>query len=244
MKCALFILLLGCLLLAPAPSHATDFVVGINDTEENARDNPEIRNLLQETFRRMGVKMRIVYLPLSRSLLDVSQGDVDGVAAHFKVEVEEFDNLVTVPQPMARISYGVFSNAKIGTVKSWDDLAGRTLGIVRGDLPPRIEAMKRGIRIYDLNNGGNGFRMLQAGRLDAMVYEKNFGILHLREAVLDKVVESPLNLEGYTYFVLHERHADLAPKMARAFRDMLRDGSYALLLGRFNALTPPITAED
>lgn len=232
-------LVLCCLLLAPAAARAADFVVGINATEE-AQVNLEIKNLLNDAFGRLGMKARIVSLPLARSLRDASNGEVDGVAAHFKVEVAEFDNLVMVPQPMARITYGFFSNANIRPVRSWEDITGRTLGIVRGDLPPLIEALKRGIRVYELNHGDTGFRMLQAGRLDVMVYEKSYGELHVREAALDNILVSPLSLAGYTYFVLNDKHAALAPELARVFREMLRDGSYARHMGKYKTLIPEI----
>lgn len=238
MRCACIQLFLLVLLLCPA--YAEAFTVGINDTEENGGESPEVRNMLREAFDRLGMEVEFVSLPLSRSLLDLSQGDVDGVAAHFMAEVEEFDNLVVAPQPMARINYSVFSNAGSGPVHSWDDLQGKTVGIVRGDLPPLVEALKRGIRVYELNNGGTGFRMVQAGRLDAIIYEKQYGTLHIRERCLDDITASSLNLAGYTYFVLSEKHSPLAIPLARAFQAMLRDGSYKRLMGKFKALLPDI----
>ena len=201
----------------------------ISTSYKNLLSNPEksgmLDRIMDEAFHRIGLEAEIVFSTTEKSLVDVNAGLLDGELNRVAGMVEQFPNLLQVPEPNMTMHFVAFAkqdfkidgwesirNLYIGIVKGWKILEQNTTGFPHRSLVPSETEL---------------FTMLHKDRLDVALYSKLTGYAALEEMNYDELfhLEPPL-VSRKMYLYVHKSHAALVPKIADALRSMKDDGSY------------------
>ncbi|GFK93568.1 hypothetical protein NNJEOMEG_01402 [Fundidesulfovibrio magnetotacticus] len=198
-----------------------------------ARDDPPlfrqdglgmVDRLLREAFARAGVEARFVTLPSERSITEANAGTIDGDANRVEGVDRTYTNLVRVPESTVTWEFTVFTMEPGLHVTGWKGLAGCRVGYLVGW--KIIEERLKGLEAVGVARPRELFRLLAAGRVDAVIYQRLGGGLLLdelgipRSAVRAEVLE---RREMYVY--LNRRHEALVPRLAEALRSLKQDGT-------------------
>lgn len=230
--------LLFCLPLRPAPAAGEDFVVGIPEISGTGHRQAEAEALLREAYARIGVTVRFEYLPLLREYDSAARRRIDASAARTPLAAKGDPGLVLVETPLLRTTVVAYSLAPRAGLRTWDDLRGLKAGYLRGDRTSGAFLVGRTPDAYRFASLKAGFAALREKRLDVFVTHTTIVRLGgMGEAVRDLAASPPL-YDGFFHHALNLRHAELAPRLSGAFREMLDDGTSGRLMGRFRSLLP------
>lgn len=199
-------------------------------------------DLVREAFARMKRPVLIEVYPLNRGLKLLDAGVVDGFFS-IKKTPEREAKLVFVREPLFRQDY-VFFSRKDGRFRFDGDLAaiaGQTIGVLVSTSYGRRfdEAVLRGElpRVEVANSYESLFRMLAAGRFDAVICSRLVGFEFVRRTgtvgligVSGPVVETT---QSYLVFSPGPEHQLLAEAFGLALAQMKRDGTLSSLLARY-----------
>ena len=139
--------------------------------------------------------------------------------------------LVAVPEPMGRSDTFAFTTGAAIPLDGWDSLRPYRLCVVVGDLI----TMKRtkGMRRETTRDIASEFRMLQKGRCDVAIADGAAWLTIDQEHLgRFRMIETPIQSFPVFHY-LNRRHADLAPKLAQAFRDLHAEGFAQKLLAPY-----------
>src|SRR5471032_563157 len=153
-------------------------------------------------FQRLGRQVRIEQLAAER---------VAGLE-------QAYPNLVRVAEPVLRYQMMVFSRDAHFAVDGVASLRPYDVGIVNG-----WKILERTITgthaLLKLEDGRHLFSMLDKGRIDVAVIEKQQGLQLIRSLGLRGIeTEQPPLLEGDWFIYLNKKHAALAPLLAAELR--------------------------
>ena len=231
-----FLTLLGLLWLALASgarAEAPSLTISTNNTPQ---DRKVLALLSNEAFRRAGLTLKLDNNPSARSLDLANQGVVDGEGLRVAGLEQQYPNLVQVPERYTGISFVAFSrNASIKLDQGW------------GSLKPYRIAFINGWKLFEVNTADAQsvtkvdkveqlFQMLDADRVDLVLYTRNDGMAVLKRLGISNVVAlSPSLRDADMYLYLNKKHAAHVPRIAQALRDMKADGSYSSIMAQVAA---------
>lgn len=227
--------------LAPA---GQEYVIGIACINQQDCSLPELENIVQEAYDRIGRTADFRYLPFLRSLDEANTGILDGCAARTRIAAKGYSNLIQVPFPLLKHSHSAVTTKPGIKVKSLEDLEGYAVGIQRGNIAAIDLAEQAGHQVYLFNSLVGAFNMIEAGRLDMIVMDATVAEVMVQTVGLETYFISEPLAGVYTYHTLNKEHEELAPKLAFVFKEMLEDGTTKRLLGRFQALLPELPIES
>ncbi len=188
-----------------------------------------VDRLASEAFRRLGRDIEIVQLPAQRALEEANAGIVDGDLLRVAEITEAFPHLRRVPEKLLDFDFMAFTRRHPFTPAGWRSLAPYAVGIVAG-----WKILERNLRethsLATAEDTRQLMRLLANDRIDVAVSERWQGLQAIQDLRLDDVrqLEPPVKSREM-FLMLHERHADLVPRLAEALRAMRRDGTYARL---------------
>lgn len=231
-----FLTLLGLLWLALASgarAEAPSLTISTNNTPQ---DRKVLALLSNEAFRRAGLILKLDNNPSARSLDLANQGVVDGEGLRVAGLEQQYPNLVQVPERYTGISFVAFSrNASIKLDQGW------------GSLKPYRIAFINGWKLFEVNTADAQsvtkvdkveqlFQMLEADRVDLVLYTRNDGMAVLKRLGISNVVAlSPSLRDVDMYLYVNKKHAAHVPRIAQALRDMKADGSYSSIMAQVAA---------
>ena len=192
---------------------------------DNVPDQVVGAEILAAVYRRAGIAVTFVDLPAKRSLLESSEGRVDGEVQRILAVQDQYPSLIAVHPSFNFIEPTAFVTDADLQVDGWTSIAGRSIGIVRG-----VGSSERGTagmsRVEAVTTMEQLMQSLAAGRFDVAVNDRFSGLLVIRRLRLEHTVRplSPPLEHIPLYHFLHERHRDLIPKIERALRDMQASG--------------------
>jgi len=194
---------------------------------ENVPDQFLGGEILAAVYKRLGITMDFMDMPAKRSLLESSQGRVDGEVQRILAVQEQYPTLLAVQPSFTFIEPTAFvrNGASMRLDHGWKSLAPYSIGIVRG-----VGSSERGTQgmpaVQAVTTMENLMQSLDAGRFDVAVNDRFSGLLVIRRLGLDGKVQ-PLDppLEHIPlYHFLHERHRDLVAKVGQVIRSMQASG--------------------
>lgn len=199
---------------ADVPPYSTPAHTGISD------------RVLKEAFRRIGIPMRIVYLPSERALFNANEGIDDGNFARIK-EINFFlPNLVVVPESLLKFEFVVFSKYRSFKPDGWESLQPYNIGIVRGwkILEANITGAKS---LTKVKNEKLLFSLLASDKADMVVYDRMQGLCLLNNSGYQDihVLKPPLVVRDM-YLHLHNKYSHLVEPLAKTIREIKKDGTY------------------
>jgi len=221
------------LLFVGSGASAQDEVLFVGGAPHDTYQPRVIIPLLEEAFRRNGIRFSAESYPSPRALLMSNSGVADGELhrVHDFHEVSEgrYPNLIRVESQLMSIYLAVFSAKNRAEVASWDDLKGYIVGYRRGrqNTKKHLETVSDETLIKPQNTELGLFRMAAEGRVDYAVSE-SFAGQHLlqRNPELGGVKEVGKIKEARIYAYMNKKHAELAKKIGATLEDMKKDGTF------------------
>ena len=193
----------------------------------STREHTGFEDLLaKEIYRRIGIEIEITLLPAQRVLTNANAGIDDGIHARIGGLAERYPNLVQFEEPTMDVEYVAFSRRRDIEIAGWDSFRPYNVGIITGwkILEWNIKTAKSLTKVGTVEQL---FQILDAGRVDVVVYTRWGGLYEIRELALEdvRILEPPLAArEIFSY--LHKKHKHLIPRASAALREMKRDGTY------------------
>ena len=214
-----------------APACAADHpVLMLNDTNEppftTLAGDGFLDIILDEVFRRAGLRLKLVKVPAERALMNANAGIEDGDLSRIAGLEQDYPNLVRVPEKLIDWTFVAFTRHDTPAQANWGTLVSFAVGHVKGwkifekNLWPAT-------LVTTAENPGQLFAMLGKNRIDVALYERWMGYALAQQMNLTdvRVVEPPLAVREM-FIYLHQRHADKIPAIAAALQAIKAEGSY------------------
>lgn len=179
--------------------------------------------LVQEAYRRIGVRTRLLSLPYERSEYEANRGRiVDAELARTSEAETLFPNLVKIDVPLQPVTVTVFTSNPDLKVRSYADLQDLRIDTVRG---MQVVVSRLGNLPYtEVATIEQIFKRLESGRSDVAVLPGDVASIVLERMNIRGVYQLTPNLEELLlYHWLHLQHADLAEPLAKALRDVIEE---------------------
>lgn len=197
--------------------------------------------ILQELGRRIDREIRFQEMTAERSLMLVNAGVDDGECCRIPgVVLNEYPNLVLVPESVFRVQFVAFSKKAEHRIRNWGDLRPYSVATVNGwKILVKNIGRIRPARFTVLNDAEAMFKMLELDRIDIATLGRLSGLDVIRRLGLKdvRVLEPPL-AERDLFLLLHRRHAALLPPIRKALRDMKADGTLRRLIAELASPAP------
>lgn len=224
-----FVLVSTLLLMASSVCRAEVPVLTLNDTNEPPFTTDDGKGFLDavagETFRRAGVRLRLIKLPAERGLINANSGIDDGDLTRIAGLETQYPNLIRVPEKLVDWEFAAFGrNAALPAI--WDVLRSRPVGHIRG-WKIYEKQLVGAPSVVTSDDPAQLFRQLQLGRIEVALYERWLGLGIVQRMGLHGVAPlEPLLDKREMYIYLNKRHAALVPKLAQALRAIKAEGLY------------------
>ena len=223
--------------LAQAGGDAKPFFIGTSQEAETFLGRWQ-RRIYLEVFRRLGLTVEFRVMPMQRLTIASAQGAVDGEVARAGTYASQHPGLVRVDESLYDNDWALFSIDKGLRLGSLNDLSVRPLRVTyqRGIAvcEQALKAVVPADRLLDVGTDAQGFNMLRVGRSDlhctgdlnlpTLQALPEFRGVDISHRVLDGGA-NPL------FPIVQKRHAELAPRMAAALKQMKAEG----LIERYRA---------
>lgn len=219
-----------------------EYRIGMPCEVRNCDVSP-VGRVVEEAYRRIGVRVRFEVLPALRELDYANSGFLDGCLARTPGVAGAYPNLVQVPFPLLRDTIVACSVRDGIDVPDIEALQRYRVGILHGAHEVRLLCERAGVVPDYYNKLGNGLRMLREGRIDVMLEQRVPLENVAREAGVSVRFSVPLYL-GYRYHWLNRRSAGIADDLARVLREMTEDGTTRRLLGSYAGMAVAPEAVD
>ena len=184
--------------------------------------------ILRSIYGRLGMGVELIDVPAARALMLSSTGELDGEIHRVSGIDQQFPTLLQLNPAINYIEPSVFTSGPSFVVGGWGSIAGYSVGIVRG--VGSSEAGTSGMpNVHRANDLPSLMRMLEAGRLEIAVTDWFSGeVLSRRLGFNDRIraLRPPLQrIDIYHY--LHQRHRELAGRVAAVIAAMAASGELA-----------------
>ncbi|XYK81915.1 MAG: substrate-binding periplasmic protein [Labrenzia sp.] len=180
--------------------------------------------IMTQAYERLGIPVEIYPTSGNRSLVLSSSGKVDGELVRIGAVKDHYPTLVQVPVPNMELEGVVYVRAADKDRIAIEDLSTLRVGYLEGIV--QAEQFTQGFEnLWAAQSETETFRLLAAGRLDAVVSDQIDGALAIAELGLTNVVPLGRAFQVEPMFhYLHEKHAALAPQLASVLADMRGSG--------------------
>jgi len=194
-----------------------------------------------EACKRLGVNVQIIPLASARTLSNAEQALDDGNFLRIAGVEKKFPHLVRVPEPIIEVQFVIFSKNKELKTPNWESLKPYHVGYVRGWLIAE-EKIKGVHQVTVVENRTSLFKVLESNRIELAFAELYGGyyLMHTLNLPHLSIAQPPLATKEM-FLYLNKKHEKLVPKLAKALRDMKRDGSYDAIFKQ--TLTPYLPAK-
>jgi polar amino acid transport system substrate-binding protein len=177
--------------------------------------------VLEQAYKRLNIKMNIVYFPAARTLWLANNGTVDGEVARLAGVEKTYSNLLRVNVPVAIISMSVYTKARTNfTVQGWQSLTPYRIAYLRGIKV--IENKLQGLSAEGVTSHEQALMMLEHDRVDVVIADANQAFMILPTYPDIKMLTPPV-YSFPVYHYLNKKHADLVPKLEAVLQQMTDD---------------------
>lgn len=216
-------------LVAIPPAWAADKgEVRIAAVKDDADTEHTFEVVMREAYRRIGLPVRVEYLPALRGLAEANSGQADALLARLPVIEKDYPNVRRVPTSIGQMTFLAVTHKPSLRVRSWEDLRPLNIGIRRGYKIAEIKTA--GMKVNLVDNYASMFQMLVLNRLDVLVIREPglgatlqslqaAGTLTGAETFHSTVLEY---VPAFHY--LHANRADLIAPLDDALKAMTKEG--------------------
>ena len=182
--------------------------------------------IVAEIFKRIGLKGEVGFYESSARALTNANDNLDqGVVMRVRGLEKKYPNLVRVDEPLIRNDFVAYSRDLDLKTDSWESLKPYTVVYINGwviferNLSPSQQ-------YHTVKTPGQMFAMLEKDRVDLVLYERWQGLQNALDSGVQVVVHEPALASVNMYMYIHKDFAEVAPKIAKALREMKQDGTY------------------
>jgi len=175
--------------------------------------------LLRRAFGYAGYHLELVPLPAQRGLRAASGGEVDGEFLRRREDITAFPSLLAIEEPLRHVELWVWMRSDRQCPSSLQALPKLTMATVLSYNFTRTLPVSSGSKKFQTNSITSSLRVLMAGRVDYVVFDKR-GISHYKKVLpLDVKICFAKPLSSIDYFTfLHSKHRDKLPAITEALR--------------------------
>jgi len=182
--------------------------------------------VLEEAYSRLGVGLDVTRLPGDLALRRSSSGAADGEVHRIDGIAGAYPALVQVGIPINYIEVGVYSRDSELDPRSWLDLQGLEVGIVRGIIA--AERLTDRLEVRRVDTYQELIALLARGEVEVIVTPLINTEVALIEGALDHGIHMNGVMDTYLlYHYLHEEHIAVVPVVEAILKDMLVHGRIA-----------------
>ncbi|MDP3816808.1 ABC transporter substrate-binding protein [Pseudomonas sp.] len=216
-------------------------IITLTTGETHDQTTLVVDHIMTQAYARLGYRLQVVRLPWRRGLAQANAGAYDGELFRVMAVAAEFPNLEPVPTPVGAVEFYAFAQQPL-PLAGWSSLAPYRLGGEMG--VKHVEYHTRGMQISFTAKAEQLFLMLEAGRIEVAILEKNSARLALRELAARGALPAGLHALGLIdqvplHTFLHHKHAALLPKVDQALRELAAQGLIRRAWDESNADTAP-----
>lgn len=196
----------------------------------NVPDQQVGAEILTVAYGKLGIQLQFIDGPAKRSLLESSDGRLDGEVQRVLDVQNEYPTLLPIQVPINYIEPMAFTKRANFPVTSWDSLHPYKIGIVRG-----VGSSERGTagmpQVEPTSTMDQMMLLLNADRIDVAVNDLFSGVFVLRRLGLLDVIHPlfPALQHIELYHFLNERHRALVPQIEATLRQMKSSGELTSL---------------
>ena len=192
--------------------------------------------ILEEVYKRAEIPLEFVVMPTQRSLVQSSNGFIDGELVRIYSVGDLYPTLIRVPTPFTFFESTAFSVIPdVPQDKGWDALTDYRVGMVRGMKHAEI-GLRHIERVEEVNITQQLFDMLKFGRFDVVVTSKVSGLYFIKNSDLQSLYTLEPALQKHElYHYLHEKNKQYIPILDETIRTMQESGELIELKEEFTS---------
>lgn len=175
--------------------------------------------ILRQAFDIAGYQLELVPLPAQRGLRNAAAGELDGEFLRRRIDITDFTTLAAIDEPLRHVELWVWMKAERECPHSLQALPELTMASVLSYGFTKRLAVSSGSKKIQTNSVVSSLRVLQAGRVDYVLFDKQ-GISHYQQQLnlnVKTCFTQPLSSTDYFTF-LHSKHRDKLPALTAALR--------------------------
>ena len=183
---------------------------------------------LQEAFKRIGLKFKLVSPGSSQRALIMANEDGDGEVNRVpnikQIAPKDTGNLMQIPESINTFKFCVYTKGTVLSGNGYESLANLRNGLRVGT--KILEKNIPGERVI-LPDATRLFQMLYDGRLDTVVALSFVGDKIIKEnnySGITKITQPLVNVPAFSY--IHKKHQVLIPEIVQALKEMKADGTF------------------
>jgi PAS domain S-box-containing protein len=146
-------------------------------------------------------------------------------------KTEEREKIYDFSEPLLESYFSIFTNSNRMGITGLSSLKGLRVGVEKGGLPQQILEKDSQVILTTLPNFLEGFKMLNAGTIDAVVVDYRVGSYVIAENNLRniKVSGDPIS-SSFSFFAVKKGNSQLLHEINLALRSIKEDGTYQKIL--------------
>lgn len=185
--------------------------------------------LLREAYRRAGVEVVFVPLPLRRAPVMLRSGQLDGDFLRTPAFFDANPDLLRVEPALHQLAYWVHRRPPCGRQPQPADFSGLRVAYLRGAVA--VESQLQTAQLEAVSSPGDALLRLEQGRSEATVLAFTPAMLSAAQRAFPDLCHDRLPLLSLDFFhALAPQHAALRPRLSAAVRSMQQDGFSARTL--------------
>lgn len=180
--------------------------------------------ILRKAYQEIGVELKIIQVPLARSLVLANNGVLDGDISRISEIERNYDNLIKIPVPINHIDIRMFTYNRKILVNPKEKSSFYRVGCVRGIFLVEQMITKQKTHCHTVTNYDQAINMLNKNRIDVLIlplaigdYFKDIDPQFSTSHYGDSLSNEPL------FHYLHKKHHALVPKLTSILKRMKID---------------------
>ena len=202
--------------------------------DENGEPRGFNVDLTRAVAEAAGVKVKIRLGAWSKIREDLEAGRIDMV--HGMFYSRQRDLAVDFSQPHSIISHVAFGTDSAGAIRSPDDLRGRTLAVMRGDIMHDY-AIDNGLaeNLVTVDNQEQALRLVSAGQADYALVAELPGMYWIDDLGIANISKkgSDLKVMEYCFAVPEGANQELLARFSEGLAKVQKSGVYRELVGKW-----------
>ena len=212
------------LLLSALPAFARQTLVFATYPDSDTPNIVLARAVITEAYDRLGMDIKLQYMPGYRMLKKANNVGVDGLLFNVPDIGAPYSNLIRVDTPVFHSRIMAFTKNASMPITDWNSLQPYRIGYVRGFL--LAEERTKDMRTEALDEQEDMLLMLARGRIDVAVDSYLTGIFTIKKLGLQGIKPAGSPLEYRTPFhYLNRKHENLVPRVEEVLSTMEQEGT-------------------
>lgn len=174
---------------------------------------------LRQAFNYAGYHLELVPLPAQRGLRKAAAGELDGELLRRREDITAFPTLLAIEEPLRHVALWIWMRADKQCPSSPQELHKYTMATVLSYGFVKKIPLNAGARKFQTNSVISSLLVLQAGRVDFVMFDKS-GMAYYQDRLdldVKSCFEDPISSTDYFSF-MHSKHRDKLPALTAALR--------------------------